>query len=275
LWRVEQASNRIHFFRDATLRHRSAPHFTALMSTRPPLLPKAETMERPVGGEMPSPSGKPAPTGPPPLEQALRLVWITDERLSADQTIDIAKAALVAGARAIQLRRYDLTAAEQFVIADKLRRITQDHRALLLVNDRVDIALAVGADGIHLGSRGLPPERVRRFLDSHMVVGYSAHNEADVAHAAIRGADYCSISPIFETISKPLQRQPLGEEGLRRAAARSVLPLVALGGINDKNAHLCVRAGAIGVSVSGALGGSDNPAELALTIARAVGLVKK
>jgi thiamine-phosphate pyrophosphorylase len=199
-------------------------------------------------------------------------VWVTDERLTAEQTINIARDGLAGGVTAIHMRRHDLTAAEFFALASKLRKIVAEARAYFIINDRVDVALAVKADGIHLGRHGLPLGAARAIVSGAIAsVGYSAHSESEIAQAAIQGADYCSISPIFTPISKEAKRPPLGLEGLRRAAARSVLPLVALGGITLDNCAECVRSGAAGVETSGALSEAQSPSDMAQAFAKALG----
>lgn len=180
-----------------------------------------------------------------------------------DQTIACARAGLEGGVTMIQLRRHDLTAAEVFALATQLRRLTTDVDASLIVNDRLDVALAVEADGVHLGRHSLPIERARVLIASGMVIGYSAHSEAEIAHAAIRGADYCSLSPILPPISKPSERPALGIEGLARAASRSILPVVGLGGVTAENAPEILRAGAAGIATSGFLSEAASPREVA------------
>lgn len=210
-----------------------------------------------------------SPVPPPPhraadrLRHSLRLVWITDQRLSAEQTIECARASLEGGVTMIQLRRHDLTAAEVYALATQLRRLTTATGASLIVNDRLDVALAAEADGVHLGRHSLPLEKARVLIAAEMVIGYSAHSEAEIAHAAIRGADYCSLSPILPPISKPSERPALGIDGLARAAARSVLPIVALGGITAANAPDILRAGAAGIATSGFLSEATSPRDVA------------
>jgi thiamine-phosphate pyrophosphorylase len=205
------------------------------------------------------------------LRRALRLVWITDQRLSAERTIECARAALEGGVTSVQLRRHDMTAAELFALATQLRRLTTETDAFLIVNDRVDVALAAEADGVHLGRHSLPIFKARVLSGGDLVIGFSAHSEAEIAHAAIAGADYCSLSPILPPISKASGRPELGIPGLARAASRSVLPIVALGGLTEQSAPAIIAAGAVGIATSGAISDAESPRDVAAGLLKLVG----
>jgi thiamine-phosphate pyrophosphorylase len=138
-------------------------------------------------------------------------------------------------------------------------------RPLLLVSDRLDVALAAGADGVHLRDDGLPPARVRRVAPD-LVVGVSRHDLAGLARAA--GADYATLSPVYATSSK-LGAPPLGLEVLERACAASPVPVVALGGIDAPRAAECRARGAWGVAVLSAVWRPEDPVAAARGIRRA------
>jgi thiamine-phosphate pyrophosphorylase len=119
-------------------------------------------------------------------------------------------------------------------------------KAKILVNDRLDVALATGAGGVHLRSCAISPKLVRSITPSGFLITVACHSEADVQ--AAEGADYALLSPIFKPLSKDDDRTPLGVDELARIAAKAPVPVLALGGINEPNSLLCLRAGAAGVA---------------------------
>ena len=167
---------------------------------------------------------------------------ITDRRLAPDLAAraDAALAGLPPGAAAIHLREKDLGGRELLALARALAAVCRARGQRLLVNDRLDVALAAGADGVHLPAAGVPPADARRLLGPGALVGVSCHSAADVARARDGGASYAFLSPIFDTPSKRAYGPPLGLEALREAA-RLGLPLVALGGVTP-GARRRVRA---------------------------------
>lgn len=154
------------------------------------------------------------------------------------------------GATFIQLREKLLSPFEFFRQATVAVEFAQKRGVRVIINDRVDIALAVKADGVHLGQDDLPPEAARRVLGAEATIGYSTHNLEQVRRALTLPIDYLAIGPIFSTISKSDTEPVLGLEGLR--AVRNLvsqLPIVAIGGITHKNAHTVIEAGATSVAV--------------------------
>jgi thiamine-phosphate pyrophosphorylase len=174
---------------------------------------------------------------------------VTDRRLAPDLA-GAARAALAGlppRSVAVHLREKDLAGAALLALARALAAACHGAGQLLLVNDRADVALAAGADGVHLPSAGLPPAEARRLLGPARLVGVSCHGEDEVRRARDGGADYATFGPVFDTPSKRAYGPPVGLAALGRAAALG-LPLVALGGVDPSNAREAVAAGASGVA---------------------------
>lgn len=194
---------------------------------------------------------------------------VTDRRLVADLAVRAAAALAGAppGTVAIHLREKDLGGREMLSLARALLAVCRAHGQLLLVNDRIDVALAAGADGVHLPAAGVPPAEARRILPPAALVGVSCHSAADVARARDGGASFAFLSPIFDTPSKREYGAPIGVEALRAAAALG-LPLVALGGVTPERTPALLAAGAAGVAAIRAwLEGPDPAAPVRATLA--------
>jgi thiamine-phosphate pyrophosphorylase len=162
------------------------------------------------------------------------LYLITDRhQVPAGRTlVDTVEAALLGGVRAVQLREKDLAAAALLPLAEELRALTRRHGARLLINDRIDLALAVDADGVHLGNHSLPTAVARRLLGPRRLIGVSTHHPDEITAAATAGADFVTFGPIFATPSKNAYGPPLGLGALRAACVAPPLPVFALGGIS-------------------------------------------
>jgi thiamine-phosphate pyrophosphorylase len=179
-----------------------------------------------------------------------RLYLITDRAATNGRPLDQVVAAALAGAGdragevAVQLREKDLEARELLELARSLRAVTAAAGAQLFINDRVDVALAANADGVHLGGRSLAPADVRT-LAPRLRIGVSTHTRAEVERAAAAGADFVVFGPVFATPSKP--GFFVGLDRLVQVVALGV-PVLALGGIDEKNAYQCILAGASGVA---------------------------
>lgn len=187
---------------------------------------------------------------------------ITDRRLAPDlaSRVEAALAGAPPGRVAVQLREKDLAARDLLALARSLAAVCHARGQLLLVNDRIDVALAAGADGVHLPAAGIPPADARRLLGPAALVGVSCHSAADVARARDGGATYATFSPIYDTPSKRAYGPPLGVAALRSASAGG-LPLVALGGVDATRAPEVVAAGAAGVAVIRAWLGGPAPSD--------------
>lgn len=196
---------------------------------------------------------------------------ITDRALCADlpARVRAALAGLPPGRAAVHLREKGLPGRALVGLARELLAACREAGQLLVVNDRADVALACGADGVHLPAAGLPPAEARRLLGPEMHIGVSCHSERDVSRALAGGADWATFGPILDTPSKHAYGPPLGFEALARAS-RLGLPLVALGGIDPSSAAAAAaaRAAAVGVIRAWLLG--PDPARVVAALAAAL-----
>lgn len=197
-----------------------------------------------------------------PIDYSLYLV--TDRRLAGGKrTLDIVEAAVKGGVTCVQLREKSAPTrefiAEATAVRDFLRRVDIP----LIINDRLDVALAVEADGLHLGQTDMPLETARRIAGSSLIIGVSAESVRDAVEAENAGADYISASPVFSTPTKTDTAPPLGLEGIKEIRRRVALPLVAIGGLNPENIEAVIQSGADGVAVVSAIVCATDPAEAA------------
>ncbi len=174
-----------------------------------------------------------------------RLYAITDSKRYPDMLQRLEKA-LKKGIRMVQLREKELSGLEYYQLAKRVRELTQDYDAMLFINDRVDIALAVNADGVHLPEKGLPPSVVKR-IAPELLVGYSAHSLEQALCAQEEGADFITLSPIFKTQSHP-EVEPIGLGLLKEVSQKLSIPVYALGGITWDRIKLCYKNGAYGIA---------------------------
>jgi thiamine-phosphate pyrophosphorylase len=186
---------------------------------------------------------------------------ITDRRLQPDLVAPTARALaqLTPGRVLIQLREKDLGGRELLRLSRALAAACHMARQQLVINDRVDVALASGADGVHLPAAGIPVEDARRLLGPDALVGVSCHSVDEVRRARDAGASYASVSPIYDTPSKRAYGPPVGLPVLREAAALG-LPVIALGGITPARVPEVLAAGARGVAAIRAWLEGDDPA---------------
>ncbi|MFL6213776.1 MAG: thiamine phosphate synthase [Blastocatellia bacterium] len=161
--------------------------------------------------------------------------------------IDFLRAAIAAGVDLIQLRERDLSAREMLAIADTIAMDAEQSGASLLINDRADIAACAGA-GVHLTTRSMTAEVVRRAFGEQMLIGASTHSLDEARTAASKGADFIVFGPVFETESKKMYGPPVGLAALREVAEQLTIPVIALGGIKPDNFSEALRAGAAGVA---------------------------
>ncbi|ADC88802.1 Thiamine-phosphate diphosphorylase [Thermocrinis albus DSM 14484] len=180
------------------------------------------------------------------MAQLPRLYAITDSKLYGDRWEEILLRLMERGVRMIQLREKDISASQYYQKALKVREITARYGALLFINDRVDIAMAVEADGVHLPSSGLPPSVVKK-LSPKLLVGFSAHNMEEALQAEREGADFITLSPIFPTRSHP-NAEPVGLKTLAEVSRAVSIPVYALGGVTWDKLKLCYKNGAYGVA---------------------------
>ncbi|GFH62917.1 MAG: thiamine-phosphate pyrophosphorylase [Candidatus Desulfovibrio kirbyi] len=190
---------------------------------------------------------------------------ITDSRLSPGRSIvDVATALLAAGVRILQYREKNLKAGQMLEECRLLRRMTHEADACFIVNDHIDIALLVGADGVHVGQEDLPVAEVRGLVGHKTLIGLSTHSPEQARAAAAAGADYIGVGPIFATQTKEDVVAPVGLEYLDWAAKNSALPFVAIGGIKEHNIGEVTRRGARCCAlVSELVGATDIAAKVA------------
>lgn len=197
------------------------------------------------------------------IARLLRVYLVTDRRNYGDRPVrDTVAAAVQGGATVVQLRDPDATGAELFRLGEELRDLLAGTGVPLIVDDRLDVALAVGADGVHLGQTDLPVEAARTVAGPELIIGLSTTNPAQVREAISlpKGTvDYLGVGPIWATTTKADAKPPIGIAGLAAsmAAADGILPCVAIGGITLDNAHEVAATGAGAAVVSAICGASD------------------
>ncbi len=196
------------------------------------------------------------------LRQTLRLMVITDRRLAGPRGwLAVVQAALEAGATAVQLRDKEATSAELLGMARELEPLVRRHGALFLVNDRFDVALAAGADGVHLGDDDLPVTAARRAVPRDFVIGRSADTEDAARAAEAAGADYLGVGSVFGTRTKAeVVGEVIGTDQLARVARAVTIPVVGIGGVTPANAARVAAAGAAGIAVVSAVMAARDPA---------------
>lgn len=199
-----------------------------------------------------------------------RLYVITDERVSRGRShLQVAEAAILGGADVLQLRDKESSSGRLFQVAMQLRRLTREAKVPLIVNDRLDIALAADADGVHVGQADLPASVARGIMGPGRILGVSAETVAEAMAAQEDGADYLGVGPIFEARgTKPDAGLPLGLELIAEIRRHCRLPIVAIGGINAENARKVRDAGADAAAVISAVASADDIAQAARRLKR-------
>lgn len=199
------------------------------------------------------------------------LYLVTDDALAGGRSIEwIVAEAVAGGVTCVQLREKHAESRAYYERARALRERLRPLGIPLIINDRLDIALAAGADGVHLGQGDLPCVEARRIAGPNFLIGISVSTTAEAQAAARDGADYLGISPIFDTPTKTDTPPATGIDGLRAIRAAVSLPLVAIGGIKAENAAAVVRAGADGIAVVSAIMAAADPRAAARALADVV-----
>jgi thiamine-phosphate pyrophosphorylase len=195
------------------------------------------------------------------------LYLITDRHQTRGRSLSAAvEEALKGGVRFVQLREKDLTARELLSLAQDIRRLTAEARAHLLINDRIDLCLAVKADGVHLRSNSLPTRIARKILGDSKLIGVSAHSVEEAQRAQDEGADFIALGPIYATPSKAGYGPPLGLDVLRNVRWRIKIPVLALGGIQKERIPEVLGAGADGIALISAILAAENPRQAAIDL---------
>jgi len=189
-----------------------------------------------------------------------KLYLITDRKLfqTQDAFFRAVEDALKAGVRAVQLREKDLSTRELLDMAFAFREMTRRYGVKLFINDRMDIALIVEADGVHLGDSSMPVRAVRKVAGERLLIGRSTHSLRDALEAEEGGADFITFGPVFQTPSKARYGDPVGLEALRETSEKISIPIFGLGGIKISNIKQVLDFGASGVAlISGILAAAD------------------
>jgi thiamine-phosphate pyrophosphorylase len=203
--------------------------------------------------------------GKPEVDYSLYLV--TDSALSCGRSLpDIVRAAVEGGVTCVQVREKDVPSRAYIERLLPVRPLLRARGIPLFVNDRVDVALAVEADGVHLGQTDMPLGLARRIAAGRLLVGVSCETVQDATDAERGGADYVSVSPVFATATKTDTAPALGLDGVRAIRRAVRLPVVAIGGINGTNAGDIIRAGADGICVVSAIVSAPDPRAAAATL---------
>jgi thiamine-phosphate pyrophosphorylase len=198
---------------------------------------------------------------------------LVESRADNRSLADVVRAALAGGVTAVQLREKTVGAQRLVDWAQQLGPACRRAGALLLINDRIDVAAAIEADGVHLGQSSLGPSTARSILGRSAVIGVSVHSMEELQQAVSSGAaDYVIFGHIYPTQSKP-GLAPRGVGQLQRIAAAAPVPVVGIGGITAANAGEVVSAGAVGVAVMSAIMQAAEPEESARELCRAVGVL--
>lgn len=189
------------------------------------------------------------------------LMYVTDERITDDKLFfSIIASSLKGGTTIIQLREKHLDTKAFYNRAIQAKTLCQAYNIPLIINDRIDIALAVDADGVHLGQKDMPVSVARKLLGKDKIIGLSVSSVEQALDANHQEVDYIGLSPIFGTTTKTEGlEQPLGIEGLLKIKRISSKPIVCIGGINSKNTANIIRNGADGIAVVSAISQTENP----------------
>jgi thiamine-phosphate pyrophosphorylase len=194
---------------------------------------------------------------------------ITEKFCSNGSSLLTLKQVLQGGARIVQLREKELSKKELLVLARKYRVLTKKAGALLIINDHLDLALAVDADGVHLGQDDLPCQEAKR-LAPGLIIGVSTHNMQEALKAVQDGADYINLGPVFATKTREHCCKPLGVEVIRKIAARLDIPFTVMGGIKPANLSQLLAAGCRRIAVVTAITGSAEPAHVTRELNRLI-----
>jgi thiamine-phosphate pyrophosphorylase len=192
----------------------------------------------------------------------LRLCLVTDRTQTRGRDLTaVVGDCLAAGLPAVQVREKDLGAGDLAFLCRRLRALTRDREALLIVNDRVDVALAIGADAVQRTSTSLPVEDIRAIADKRLRIGVSVHSNEEAVDAELKGADWIVFGPVYDTPSKRAYGPPQGLAKLERVAATVRLPVIAIGGITPARVPEVLDAGARGVAAISAILAAEAPGD--------------
>jgi thiamine-phosphate pyrophosphorylase len=195
------------------------------------------------------------------------LYLVTDRRCCGERgVIEVVRQAVSGGVSAVQFRDKELAAREFISQAQQLKDLLQESNVPLIINDRIDVALAIGAAGVHIGQSDMPFPLARKLLGKKAIIGLSIESLAQLEEAQAWDVSYLGVSPVFDTPTKTDVGKAWGLDGLARAKQNSRHPLVAIGGINKSNARSVLEAGADGIAVVSAICCAPNPHDSAMEL---------
>jgi thiamine-phosphate pyrophosphorylase len=184
----------------------------------------------------------------------LSLYLVADVEFAAGRDLAyLAGEAVLGGVTIVQLRAKGLETREFLELANRMAAALKRRSVSLIINDRIDIALACGAEGVHLGQDDMPLDKARQLLGKSKIIGVSVNTLKEAQEAERQGADYVGLGPIYATTTKDTDLPALGPEGIRRMRPKIGIPIIAIGGINVDNATNVMRAGAAGIAVVSAI----------------------
>lgn len=205
------------------------------------------------------------------LQADYSLYLVTDRNLSLGRPIeDVVLAAVRGGVTCVQLREKECSAGEFLDLALRLKLELNGRGVPLIINDRLDVALAAGADGVHLGQSDIPLQMAKRLSAGRLLIGISAASVEDAVRAEAGGADYVGISPVFSTPTKTDTAEPQGLDGVRKIRQAVKIPIVGIGGLNASNAGQVIRSGANGIAVVSAVVSAPDPEKAARDLLREI-----
>ncbi len=206
----------------------------------------------------------------------LSLYLVTDRSLSLNRPLEyIVEEAVKGGVTIVQLREKNASTREFYELALNLKKLLRPYKVPLIINDRLDIALACDADGLHIGQSDMPYEVARKILGRNKIIGLSVENVEDAIEANKLDIDYIGISPVFSTSTKTDTALALGLQGVRDITNISKHPSVGIGGLNLSNAKDIINAGANGISVVSAIMSAHDPKEAATELRNEIEKTKK
>jgi thiamine-phosphate pyrophosphorylase len=195
------------------------------------------------------------------------LYLVTDRhQTNGRDLLSVVEQALEGGVKAVQLREKDLNGRELFALAEKTRRLCLDYGATLFINDRIDVALAVDADGVQLGSASVPLDAARQLLGGTGLIGASTHSLQEAQDAERYGADFVLFGPVFFTPSKAAYGAPQGTGALREIVEKISLPIYAIGGVTADNVAETTKTGVCGIAVISAIMSAEDPRDAAVKL---------
>lgn len=202
------------------------------------------------------------------MKDYLKLYLVTDRELSLGRSLEeVVSEAVKGGVTVVQLREKEASTGEFIELARRLMKLLKPLNIPLIINDRVDVALAVDADGVHIGQSDMSYDDARRLLGPDKIIGLSVESFEDIETANGLDVDYIGISPVYGTPTKTDTAEPFGLEGLRKAVEMSVHPTVAIGGMNAATIGDVMAAGTDGVAVVSAICSAESPRQAAMELA--------